>query len=246
MKTPLLAIAFLTTFIFDVNAAVILSSTRYVYKERDKEITIKMSNIGDTPALTQIWIDKGDPSLSPADLDVPFVLSNPLSRLDPKQSQNVRVVFTGDELANDRETVFWLNMLEVPPKPRDADEKNYLQLSVRTRVKLFYRPSSVRITMVDAVDKISASWNEANPNVLEFKNPTALFVSLAEIKLKNKKGDLLATKFGMIEPFKTFELDLKNIKDILNLDYSTIAVEALDDLGAVISRNISTDLSDKK
>lgn len=245
MKSTKMLVAILATLTLTANAAVILSSTRYVYKERDKEITVKMSNIGDTPALTQIWIDKGDPSLSPADLDVPFVVSNPLSRLDPKQSQNVRLIYTGDELPKDRETVFWLNMLEVPPKPKDADEKNYLQLSVRTRVKLFYRPIEVRTNMADAVEKVSATWSDKDVKVLELRNPSPLYVSLAEIKIKNRKGDLVATKFGMIEPYNKLEINLQDVKDSQTIDLTSFEVEALDDLGAVISRTIYSNSSNK-
>jgi chaperone protein EcpD len=41
----------------------------------------------------------------------------------------------------DRESVFWLNVLEIPPKP--VGKANHIQLTVRSRLKLFYRPAGL-------------------------------------------------------------------------------------------------------
>ncbi len=49
-------------------------------------------------------------------------------------------------LPKDRESVFWFNVLEVPPKPDAATVANQslLQLAFRTRIKLFYRPEALK------------------------------------------------------------------------------------------------------
>lgn len=48
-------------------------------------------------------------------------------------------------LPKDRESVFWFNVLEVPPKPDAAKAANQslLQLASCTRIKLFYRPEGL-------------------------------------------------------------------------------------------------------
>ncbi|MBC8654924.1 fimbria/pilus periplasmic chaperone, partial [Providencia vermicola] len=44
------------------------------------------------------------------------------------------------KLPQDRESVFYFNLREVPPKSNDG---NILQIALQSRVKLFYRPKSI-------------------------------------------------------------------------------------------------------
>ncbi len=43
-------------------------------------------------------------------------------------------------LPQDRESLFYLNVREIPPKP---DKPNVLQLAMQSRIKLFYRPAAI-------------------------------------------------------------------------------------------------------
>ncbi len=62
---------------------------------------------------------------------MPFTATPPVSRVEPKRGQTVKVMYTGaTALPKDRESVYWFNVLEVPPKPKDAEaDKNLLQLA---------------------------------------------------------------------------------------------------------------------
>ena len=51
---------------------------------------------------------------------MPFTMVPPLFRLDPKKGQMLRIVYTQEPLATDKETLFWLNVLEVPPRDGDT------------------------------------------------------------------------------------------------------------------------------
>uniref|UniRef100_A0A182SE45 Uncharacterized protein n=1 Tax=Anopheles maculatus TaxID=74869 RepID=A0A182SE45_9DIPT len=101
-----------------------------------------MVNKGNTPSLMQIWIDRGKPETQPFDSDAAFVITPPIVRIDPKNGQSVRLMFTGEKLPQDRETLFWFNALEIPPASADQD-KSSLQIAVRSRLKLFYRPAGL-------------------------------------------------------------------------------------------------------
>ena len=46
----------------------------------------------------------------------------------------------GGALPEDRESVLWLNVKEIPTK---IEEKNVLQIALRTRIKIFYRPAAM-------------------------------------------------------------------------------------------------------
>ena len=55
----------------------------------------------------------------------------PCSAWKPKRDQSLRILYTREPLPADRESLFWLNVLEVPPKPADLEAAgtNYLQLA---------------------------------------------------------------------------------------------------------------------
>ncbi|PJI52023.1 molecular chaperone EcpD, partial [Methylobacterium radiotolerans] len=55
---------------------------------------------------------------------------------------------TGEPMPQDKESVFWLNVLEIPPK--DKANQNLLQMAFRSRIKLFYRPAGLKGKAEDA------------------------------------------------------------------------------------------------
>lgn len=75
-----------------------------------------LKNTENIPALIQTWIDKGDPDETPEKIYVPFVLTPAVVRIDGNKGQSLRLRYTGKGLASDRESIFWLNVLAVPPK----------------------------------------------------------------------------------------------------------------------------------
>ncbi|MCV5656029.1 fimbria/pilus periplasmic chaperone, partial [Escherichia coli] len=78
-------------------------------------------------------------------------------------------------LPKDRESVFWFNVLEVPPKPDAATATNQslLQLAFRTRIKLFYRPEGLKGNPSDAPLALKWSWATAGgQTALQVTNPT--------------------------------------------------------------------------
>jgi chaperone protein EcpD len=170
---------------FNAQASVVIAGTRIVYNATDSEVTLKLSNVGKVPALTQVWLDKGDPKVDPSKLDLPFVLTPPFARIDPDKSQTIRIAYTGEPLPKDRETLLWFNMLEVPPKPEaGAGSENYVQLAFRSRLKFFFRPEGLQRTAGtadEAPDKLT--WHLASQNgktALQVSNPTPYHVTIIE------------------------------------------------------------------
>ncbi len=73
----------------------------------------------------------------------PFIVLPPIVRIEPGKGQSWRLVFNGSRLPQDRESLFWFNLLDIPPEPKNGKTDNYLQLAIRSRIKLFYRPAGV-------------------------------------------------------------------------------------------------------
>jgi chaperone protein EcpD len=106
----------LSCLVSSAHASVVISGTRVVYQAKEREVTVKLSNEGSSPALVQVWLDTGNPNATPDESDVPFTLTPPLFRLDPKKGQSLRLIYTQEPLPQDKESLFWLNVLEVPPR----------------------------------------------------------------------------------------------------------------------------------
>jgi P pilus assembly chaperone PapD len=188
-----------------VHASVVIAGTRVIYNAKDAEQTIKLTNEGKSPALTQVWLDRGDPKASPSTTRVPFTVTPPVARVDPGKGQTLRILYTGESLPKDRESVFWLNVLEVPPKP-SADEAgaNRLQMAFRSRIKLFFRPAGLKGTQDEAPAQISWRLVErGNRSLLEARNPTPYYVSFASLELTGGGRAATFEDGGMVGPGET-------------------------------------------
>lgn len=229
LTTAALALGLATAL--PANASVVIAGTRVIYHAKDSEQTIKLTNNGDSPALTQIWLDKGDPNAAPSSIDVPFVISPPFARIDQGKGQTLRILYTGEPLPQDRESVFWLNVLEVPPKPAAHEANaNLLQMAIRSRIKLFFRPVGLKDDAGDAPAKINWRVVETGGRAaLEAHNPTSYHVSFSSLELIG--GDK-AARFedgGMVAPGETRDFPLSG--DVFHGAGAKVRYHAINDFG---------------
>lgn len=195
-------------------ASVVIGGTRMVYPAGDREITVKLTNEGSRPALVQIWLDDGDEKSTPDSAQVPFTVSPPIFRMDPDKGQAVRVVYTREPLPADRESLFWINMLEVPPKTDNSDERNLLQFAFRTRIKLFFRPAGLPGDAATASSRLQWKLVPAEGGrgvALQVGNPTAYHVNFAHVGLKVGERSVGAEGGGMVAPQSTAVFPLKDV-----------------------------------
>lgn len=216
-----------------VMADVVITGTRQVYPADQKEITVQLNNTGTQPALVQSWIDSGDPQSSPTNASAPFVLSPPVARIDPGKGQSLRVMFVGAPLRKDKESVFWLNVLEIPPKMPVVAGQNQLQMAFRSRIKIFYRPQLGPGTAGNAPDQVQ--WQvlpsaSGKGFVLQAYNPSAFYVSLIGLKLLPDSGQGRAED-GMIGPGETRQFALPDLHS-MPPPGSQVEFSAINDYGA--------------
>ncbi|MBL5829075.1 fimbria/pilus periplasmic chaperone [Serratia fonticola] len=178
-------------------ASVVLSGTRVIYPSDAKEVSVKINNVGPSPVLLQSWIDNGDPNAKPAAIKVPFVLTPPMNRVEQGKGQTLRISYAGGSLPMDRESVFWLNVLEVPAKSEAKTSENRLQMAFRTRIKLFYRPAGLQGNANDAYKTVT--WNTQGGKV-QATNPTPFYVNFVNLSVNGKKLDnaMVAPRSSMV------------------------------------------------
>ncbi|MEI2628525.1 molecular chaperone [Erwinia aphidicola] len=172
-------------------ASVVIGGTRVIYPAGQKEVTVKLDNVGKSPVLIQSWIDNGDAEAKPDNISVPFILTPPINRIEAKKGQTLRLSYSGTPLPANKESVFYLNVLEIPAKDKALQAENLLQMAFRSRIKLFFRPAGLTGNANDAVKALS--WT-AGSNGVSVTNPTPYHVSLVEVVLGAKKveGQMVA------------------------------------------------------
>ncbi len=180
------ALAVLLLLTPNARAGVIVHGTRVIYPAQRQEVIVRLENRGSRPALVQTWLDSGDRHSRPATAQAPFSVSPPIFRIEPYQQQALRLRYSGDPVPTDRESLYWLNVLEVPPRAADAEKNNQIELSFRTRLRVFLRPPTLPYPAASAAAKLQ--WklvSHAQGFALQVTNPTPYHLSLASVDLLN-------------------------------------------------------------
>ncbi|WP_228258845.1 fimbrial biogenesis chaperone [Acinetobacter ihumii] len=180
------------------HAAIQALASRVIYNANAKAATLNIRNNASQPYMVQSWLETGETTLP--DNKVPFVVTPPLLKLDPKKESVLRFIYSGTGLASDRESQFWINIQEIPPKP---EVENTLQLAVRSKIKLFYRPAQIDMELVDAVKKLR--WF-VDGKVLKLENKSPLFVTIGDLTLNNETQPVANMNRDMVPPFETIEV----------------------------------------
>jgi P pilus assembly chaperone PapD len=131
-RKTLLTVLLLLFGVSSVYAGVNIGGTRVIYDGGKKEAALSVANPDNVPYLIQSWLDNPDKSTG----KVPFIITPPLYRLDRGQENVMRIVRAGN-LPDNKESMYWLNIKSIPAAEKRA---NSLQIAVKTRIKLIFRP----------------------------------------------------------------------------------------------------------
>ncbi|MGL4906957.1 MAG: fimbrial biogenesis chaperone, partial [Plesiomonas sp.] len=166
-------------------ASVLIEGTRVIFKDDMDFVDIKVTNTNVRPALVQAWLDNGDSDKDIAidQIVVPFSISNPVFKINQGSVQVIRIFKTRPEIikSSEVESVYWLNVLEIPAITKKETSDNYLQIALRNRIKFFFRPSKLNETNVDFASDISVVFNRASDAML-INNKSDFFVSISKIE----------------------------------------------------------------
>lgn len=197
-----IAAAALSVFSSGVQAGISLDRTRVVITETEASSSANLSNSSaDIPFLAQSWVEdeKGNK------ITAPLIVLPPLQRINGGQKGIARVSKTAgiEKLPKDRESLFYLNVREIPPKP---DKPNTLQLAMQSRIKLFYRPAAVIPKSKSAIWQDQVVFNKSGTQMTA-QNPTPYYITI--IELSGKEGKKITRFPGlMIAPKSSQQFDI--------------------------------------
>ncbi|MGX5832945.1 fimbrial biogenesis chaperone [Aeromonas piscicola] len=180
----------------NVSAAIVLDRTRVVYPGGAKSISLNIKNENQKlPYLAQAWIE----DTQGQKISSPFVILPPVQRVDANQKSIVRIASVPaiDALPKDRESIYYFNLREIPPK---SEKSNVMQIAVQSKIKLFYRPEAI-------IPERGAVWQDQvlitkQGTTLKVNNPTPYYITY--VGLGHPQGKERTTIKGfsafMVEP----------------------------------------------
>ncbi|WP_148305560.1 molecular chaperone [Candidatus Arsenophonus nilaparvatae] len=173
-KIKLSTLYILLFFVFKTYANVTISGTRVIYDGNKREASILITNHDENrPYLIQSFI-----SINSDGKKAPFIVTPPLFRLDAGRENILRIIRTGGDLPLDRESVFYLNVKAIPSAQDNL--QNVLFITVKTRIKLFYRPKEIQ---GDADESYKLLVFRRLGKQLAVKNSSNYYVTINQLKI---------------------------------------------------------------
>ncbi|MGT9866180.1 fimbrial biogenesis chaperone [Stenotrophomonas maltophilia group sp. P373] len=193
----------------------------------DSVVSVRVWNEGTRDSLVQAWVDAGNESARPEDLKVPYMVLPPMFRLPAGRNHDILLRrIQGVALPQDRESAFWINILDVPSAARAEDTLN-LDYAVSWRIKLFHRPARLKGSPEAAA--ASLRWGmdrNGATSRLWARNDSALHVSLAKLGLDGRELELKPTN-ALIKPFSTWSFPLDEEVEGARLEFTWIDDEGI-------------------
>ncbi|WP_437611683.1 fimbria/pilus periplasmic chaperone [Erwinia sp. V71] len=187
----------LLSVLSDARAAIALDRTRVIYNAGEKAVTLSISNENrQLPYLAQAWLadEQGEKVTSP------LIVLPPLQRVDPGEKSQIKIqqLAAVSVLPQDRETLFYFNLREIPPR---SDQANTLQIALQTSIKLFWRPQAIVVA-----DAAAAPWQLRlellqSGTHYQVRNPTPYYVTLVDAQPGQGKPTVADFEPVMIAPY---------------------------------------------
>ena len=178
----------LATYSPTSQAALTLSGTRVVFDSDKRSTSLIIANPSNRTFAVQTWVNTAADDATTA---VPLIPSPPLFRLNPGKEQHVQINGLPNTLPMDRESLFYFNVQEIPQA--DADNNNVLNIALRTRIKLFYRPHQLKDNPVARLKELQWSIKTVGgQSQLIVNNPTPFHVSFNRLEVTDGMTKLCA------------------------------------------------------
>lgn len=159
--------------------SVSLSGTRLVFDGRFNQASIEVRNRGGREVLLQVWLKNGQQNDDAAvDEALPFVVTPHLVQLAAQGREQLRLLYQGVGMPEDRESLLHLYVLEIP---RRAEGAQQLNIAVRQRINVFYRPPG--LAGDPALAPESLLWERSDRQSLRLRNPTPFYAALQDVRL---------------------------------------------------------------
>lgn len=189
-------LAFGAVAVQSAHAAIALDRTRVIFDANTHSETLSITNQNkNLPYLAQAWIEDAQGHK----IESPMTALPPLQRVEPGAKSQVKLQMTGagTPLPQDKETLFYFNVREIPPK---SSKPNTLQIALQTRVKMFYRPAALAINSQQLNEPQKQLTLTKEGDGYRLNNPTGYYVTIVEAAAGEKSASVAGFKPDMVAP----------------------------------------------
>ncbi|WNN46156.1 fimbria/pilus periplasmic chaperone [Winslowiella toletana] len=201
-------------------AVVNVEGTRIVFHQGANAASVTLSNSEKQPTLVQIWSDNGDPMTPPESTHTPLIAVPPVFSMKPGEVRSLRLLLTSQtSLAKDKETLFWLNIYQIPPNTSSATPQGQrVVLPLRLRIKVFIRPAGLDDPVEQDGQKLRFRLQQVQGGQqLQIVNPTPWHMTLTDISYAGQRLDSV-----MVAPESETTLPVGQVAASQSLSYALI------------------------
>ncbi|MNO47706.1 Chaperone protein EcpD precursor [compost metagenome] len=206
------------------HAALTLNNTRIVFSSDKRNTSIVIRNPSKNTYAAQSWINtEADDAIT----IVPFAASPPLFKIKPDSEQLLQINALPNTLPQDRESLFFFNLQEIPQASNEPG--NQLNIALRTRIKLFYRPQQLKGNPAEQLKSLTFSVNEnQGERHLMVNNPTPFYFTFLRLEVSTDERSHKLSSAQMLAPLsqQTYRLD-----DIALNKSSKVRFSVINDFG---------------
>lgn len=207
----LLTVWFLTYSCFSL-AALTVDQTRYIFESNQESISIVVENTVKQTYGGQAWIE----NIQDTDTRPAFIVTPPFFKVPGESKQVLRVIKVLKTMPEDRESVFWVSLQEIPP----ANKEGGLSIALRTKVKLFYRPADLVAGRKAAEEELLLVKKSGNT---ELANTTPYIFTITKLLDTQDRAIILDkqahSKLMMFAPGESVILPVNStVKSVMSID----------------------------
>lgn len=208
LRRRLMTSVVLTLCTLNAYAGISIDRTRIIVDAAEGSASAELvNNNKELPFLAQSWMENSNHQK----ITTPLIVTPPIQRIDPGEKNTVQInaLPGAKQLPQDRETMFYLNVREIPPKPKHA---NTLQLTLQSRIKVFYRPESLKTQIHTRPWQEKLQFTRLSDRKWQVSNPTPYYVILLGLsKDKSIDNNKMLTDFtGLtLAPFGKAEFGIQ-------------------------------------
>ncbi len=165
----------------------------------DKEYKVDVVNTSDESFLVQAWLE----DLEGNKKNLPVIVTPPLFEITNNGKGIIRLTPITNRLDTKKESVFWLNIQEIPRK-KATESNNVLKMAIRSRIKVFVRPDNLNMSGLEKASKdlhLSTVLVDGK-KYLSASNNSPYYLSLGELSLLDGNDQYrFPDRFNMVPPF---------------------------------------------
>jgi len=154
-------------------------------------------------------------------------------RMTPGKIINLKILPTEKVhgLPEDRESLFWVNLYEIPGLKRNPqlNNANKMEIGLKTQLKIIYRPFKKNMDINNIGKGLEIKLSESKHS-LELDNPSPYYVTPVLLKIKSSSGEQ-SLKLGMDRMIAPFSQKHFNLPEVIKSKSIAVEYTLVDDAG---------------